>query len=260
MSKSGTASRPAAAKNKVFSVAKRHSDPAHEALLLLLKSQLPQLLRQELQTAEPLNRYVMERGARWNEKVELLIKKKKMPDAQADIWRKVSNLSFADPRLDTARITFGETLTEFSQRTRTSTPVMTCDFAVNVEVPYWDGIYLCDGSETSFPDKPISKPIEGVSFDTCHRTLQVFGQVFPTGCALGEVAIEMARLTDAAGKFVSFTSHYQINNAKEHVLLVTDNRVIFDALADQYDAVLFESDSKEIDCAIEYLKRANFAQ
>jgi len=231
-----------------FSVSKRHSMPAHERLLLTIQECFPQLLADELQNADPLNEFIRSKTDDWKKRIEGLIAAKGLKGTDAKIWRGVPALCFANPELDPPDIALGATLTkrmESPRSSRASAPILVADFAVSVKIPRWSGFFLRDGKDSSYPQTPISQPRDGLSIGQSASNVPVFGQVFPTGCPLGEVAIEMARLVDAVGQHLAADTEFRHSDSQNHVVLVTDSLSIFEALAVQYDAVLFPQDDDD---------------
>lgn len=232
-----------------FTVSKRHSMPVHEALLLTIQECLPNLLAEELQNAEPLNEFIRANAEKWKERIENLIIAKGLKGSEAKTWRGVPNLSFATGELDTPAIELGATLTKTIDSPRNSrgwAPILVADFALKVKIPRWSNFFLHDGKGSAYPEIPISKPSEGLSISQRILNVPIFGQVFPTSCPLGEVAIEMARLVDAVGLHLADDPEYRFSDSKRHVLLVTDSLSIFEALNAQYDAVCFPQDENRM--------------
>lgn len=229
-----------------FSVGKRHSLPAHERLLLDTQKYLPGFLADELQSAAPLNEYIVSKSDNLKARIEDLISEKSLKGAEAKIWRGVPSLRFADPELDFPCTVFGATLTKRIENQRSSralAPILVADFALRVEIPRWRGFWLRDGKGSSYPKEPVSKTLDCLSITQSFSDVPVFGQAFPAGCSLGEVAIEMAHLVDAVGLHLTATQEYDFaRESHKHVLLVTDSQIIYDALSGQYDAVCFHRD------------------
>ena len=231
-----------------FSVGKRHSLPAHERLLLDTQKYLPGLLADELQSAAPLNEYIISRTDNLKARIEELISEKSLKGTEAKIWRGVPSLRLADPELEFPCTVLGATLTKRIENQRSSralAPIFVADFALRVEIPGWRGFWLRDGKAISYPKEPVSKTLDCLSITQSVSNVPVFGQVFPAGCSLGEVAIEMAHLVDAVQLHLTATQEYDFaRESHKHVILVTDSQIIYDALSGQYDAVCFHQDDE----------------
>lgn len=249
--KRSTSSTTASKTGSVFSVAKRHSMAAHEQLLLATQEYLPTLLMDELQNANPLNENIRSQSEEWRQRIEDLIAAKGLKGAEAKIWRSVPDIRFTNPALNSPSTVLGKTLTKRvdSPRTgRSSTPILVADFALRVAIPSWTGCYLRDGRDSSYPKEPIATPSDALSIQQWVLDVPLFGQVFPAGCPLGEVAIEMARLVDAVQHHVVDTREAGFTHRDDSalVLMVTDSETIFDAFAEQYDAVYFPNESDKV--------------
>ena len=152
--------------SNVFTVAKRHSMPGHERLLLSVQECLPGLLAQELQNANPLNEYVRSNVDDWQKRIEEVISERRLKDSEAKIWRQLLDLCFADPKLDLATTELGATLTrrmESARSHRAWAPILVADVAIRVKIPHWSSLYLRDGTGASYPKTPVSKPLDCVS-------------------------------------------------------------------------------------------------
>lgn len=233
-----------------FSVGKRHCLPAHQRLLLDTQKYLPRLLAEDLQSAAPLNEFIVSKSDYWKNRIEKLISEKSLKGMDAKLWRQVPSLRFADPDLNLPNTVLGATLTKSIENQRSSrglTPILVADFAVRVVIPRWHSFWLRDGRDSSYPEEGISKATDCLKFNQNVSNVPVFGQAFPSGCPLGEVAIEMAHLVDAVGLHLTATHEYEFaRDSSKHVLLVTDSQVIYDALSGQYDAVLFHQDEETL--------------
>lgn len=241
-----------------FSVGKRHSLPAHERLLLAIQNFLPRLLADELQSAAPLNEYIISKTDNLKARIEELISEKSLKGSEAKIWRGVPSLRLADPELEFPCTVLGATLTKRIENQRSSrvlAPILVADFALRVEIPRWRGFWLRDGKATSYPKEPISKTLDCLSITQSVSNVPVFGQAFPAGCSLGEVAIEMAHLVDAVQLQLTATQEYDFaRESHKHVVLVTDSQIIYDALSGQYDAVCFHEDDETVSWDISNLE------
>ena len=241
-----------------FSVGKRHSLPAHERLLLAIQNFLPRLLADELQSAAPLNEYIVSKSNDLKGRIEELITEKSLNGTEAKIWRGVPSLMFADPELEFPCTVLGATLTKRIENQRSSralAPILVADFALRVEIPQWRGFRLRDGKADSYPKEPVSKTLDCLSITQSVSNAPVFGQVFPAGCSLGEVAIEMAYLVDAVDLHLSARQEYDFaRESHKHVVLVTDSQIIYDALSGQYDAVCFHEDDETVSWDISNLE------
>ena len=241
-----------------FSVGKRHSLPAHERLLLAIQNFLPRLLADELQSAAPLNEYIVSKSNDLKGRIEELITEKSLNGTEAKIWRGVPSLRFSAPELEYPRTVFGATLTKRIENQRISrahSPILVADFALRVGIPRWRGLWLRDGKGCSYPNTPVSKPLDCLSITQSVSNVPVFGQAFPAGCSLGEVAIEMAYLVDAVDLHLSARQEYEFaRESHKHVVLVTDSQIIYDALSGQYDAVCFHEDDETVSWDISNLE------
>jgi len=246
-----------------FSVSKRHSMPAHEALLLNIQKYLPDLLVSELQSAEPLNELIRSNADDWKRRIEDLVATKGLKGSEAKIWRGIPDLCFGNPDLAPPNIELGTTLIKTMESQRSSrgwAPILVADCSMTIAIPNWNWIYLRDGEDSSYPEAPIAKSSDGLSLNQTRSNVPVFGQVFPQGCPLGEVALEMARLADAVELHLSNVPEFRSSDSRKHVMLVTDSWTIFDALAGQYDAVLFPTDDDSASWSFEKLQTFHTAK
>ncbi len=122
-----------------------------------------------------------------------------------------------------------------------------------------------DGKSSSFPKEPISRPTDGISIDSKEQIVPVFGLAFPSSCLIGEIAVEMSRFVDAVSNNKSssqrcFYESEPRSSTKDHVILVTDSRKVFETLSPQYNAVLFESNADNFFHNLHFLKKFHFAR
>ena len=221
--------------------AERLRDALHDAMLRALGGTVAELLRAQLQTSGPLNAYLRNHSAEYTKSIESLIVEKKLGQKQAALWREIPHITFADPELPTAKVLLGETLyRKYDQRgdlKLNPEALLTCDIAAVVAIPHWGGIYLRDDRWGSFPKEPLTDAVDGLSIRSDIQEIEVFGNIYPSSWMIGEVAHDLAALSDAIGQHLS-GKHSAFADGDSRVLAVTNDQGVFEAFRGRYNVIL----------------------
>lgn len=240
----GSPSRPgapsAASATAVLSVNQRHNVVAHSSMMYRLQSDLCGCLRALFQ--EPDSAQRLHACQQVSEAVETLIKKAPIATAEEQaVWGAVPTIIWDAVALPPPMLCFGSRLVahydRHGQRRARPELLRVCDVQIEMSVRQYSRLQIRRPTEDRQP-KTLRHPEEAISQMQGEATLRLYGDIFPTGCALGAVAQHLAEMKhdlEIAGDETRSESH--------QLFFMTDDRRLFEAMVPQYSGVLIEGDA-----------------
>ncbi|HEY0818880.1 MAG TPA: hypothetical protein VGD46_08890 [Rhizobacter sp.] len=239
---------------QLLPVTKRLTDPAHERLLYAVQRDLPQLASRVLFEVDSLNAAMAARHDDLEAAVEQIIAEVPITEVkERRVWRKVPEVRYASPEpLPPAVFTLGcalQSVTDSRGEPRKRAEVLEiCDFALVGRGWYWRGVrfaWIYRGSR-----KPLTRPECALEVDSAEPEVCLFGNVYPRGCALGEVAQHLTHVKEAVSVVEEERRDWRDPTGQQRqtrVLFVTDDAALYRALAPQAWGLLYQSDGRLLD-------------
>ncbi|WP_432262951.1 hypothetical protein [Cupriavidus sp. TMH.W2] len=225
----------------ILPVAKRFSEPAHATMLMAAQQDLPRLAHTHFHQVDALNTALREQREALTGAVQQAIEEIPILDAaERKIWQAVPDVRYTTaPPTDPALVWFGHALardreTKGKQRSRAEV-LEICDVCLDAEVMVWEGLEFHAVARAG--RKPLREPARALWVKWGNLRLYLCGNVYPTGCALGEVAQQLAQVEHALEAMGG--AHEQRGSVVWQALFITDDARLFAALAPQAWGLLY---------------------
>src|SRR5262249_49697893 len=103
-----------------------------------------------------------------------------------------------------------------------------------------------DFTTSKYRVRKIAKPAEGVPIKYEVLTYPLYGNIYPSGCRLGEVATDLANLCESVSWDLG-DAEREHKHPEHHVLVISDSDEICGTFSTQYNTLLISDDELDLD-------------
>lgn len=236
----------AATKDVAFRVSHRFGLEEHEKMLVAIRDQLPIHLSAIFHNRQPLEALIREKEKDWNARIAKMLKAKKLSTQQRKYWLgATSGLLKSRASVEQTEITFGESLFDNTfdshhRNKKQSKRVGSCDILVDLKIPTWTAkLEFWWWGEPGI--RKLKGPDDAIEISQSETVHQLFGNIYPSQCRIGDVAKDLADLCDAVAVHLENHGSPQ-DNPRAFVLVVTDSEEIYKTFVGQYNAIFLRDE------------------